>query len=164
MPETIRLREILLPQSPRLRTPACSAFEERWIDEVDVSRGALVTAQGLLMYFERSAVHGLIATCARRLPRGELVFDAVPEWLSKRSQRGDLKTAGGYQAPPWLWSVNADEERRLASLHLNITELRRIAATPWSGRPPRLRHADPQQGPALRRRILSVFGAQFGPV
>jgi O-methyltransferase involved in polyketide biosynthesis len=126
VPETIRLREILLPQSPRLRTLACSAFEERWIDEVAVSRGALVTAQGLLMYFERSAVHGLIATCARRLPRGELVFDAVPEWLSKRSQRGDLKTAGGYQAPPWLWSVNADKERRLASLHPNITELRAL--------------------------------------
>lgn len=40
VPETIRLREILLPQSPRLRTPACSAFEERWIDEVDVSRAS----------------------------------------------------------------------------------------------------------------------------
>lgn len=40
VPETIRLREILLPQSPRLRTLACSAFEERWIDEVDVSRAS----------------------------------------------------------------------------------------------------------------------------
>jgi hypothetical protein len=42
---------------------------------------------------EPSAVRGLIATCARRLPEGELVFDGVPEWLSKSSQRGALKTA-----------------------------------------------------------------------
>jgi hypothetical protein len=48
--------ERILPTSPRPRTLACSAREgARGVDEVDESRAALVTAQGLLMTFERSA-------------------------------------------------------------------------------------------------------------
>jgi O-methyltransferase involved in polyketide biosynthesis len=68
LPQTIALRERLLPRSPRRRSLACSALDERWMDELDASRGLLVTAQGLLMYLERADVHGLIAACAQRLP------------------------------------------------------------------------------------------------
>jgi hypothetical protein len=101
--------------------------------------------------------------CARRFPGGELVFDVVPEWLSKSSQRGALKTAGGYQPPPWLWSVNADEERRLASLHPNITELRALRLP--RGRGTLHGFVMPILGrvPPLRRRMLSVFHVRFGP-
>ena len=137
---------------------------ERWIDEIDVSRGVLVTAQGLLMYVEPRAVRGLIATCARRLPGGELVFDGVPGWLSKNSQRGALKTACGYQAPPWLWSMNAaEEERRLASLHPNITELRALRLPRGRGALHGFVIPTSSGVPPLRRRMLAVFRARFGP-
>src|SRR5690349_23305140 len=76
VPETIELRERLLPDDPRRRrTVAGSALDEGWLDEVDAQRAVLVTAQGLLMYFERTDVHALIARCAARLPGAELVFD-----------------------------------------------------------------------------------------
>jgi hypothetical protein len=48
----------------------------------------LLTAQGLLMYFEPDAVHGLIAACAARFGGASLVFDAVPAWLAARSRQG----------------------------------------------------------------------------
>jgi O-methyltransferase involved in polyketide biosynthesis len=59
------------------------------MDEVDASHGVLVTAQGLLTYFERDEAYSLVAACAERFPGGALVFDAVPEWLSVRSRRGN---------------------------------------------------------------------------
>jgi O-methyltransferase involved in polyketide biosynthesis len=160
LPEAIALRERLLPDSPRRRSLACSALDERWMDELDTSRGVLVTAQGLLMYLERAEVHGLIAACARRLPGAELVFDAVPRWLSARSRRGALTTAGGYRAPPWLWGLDAREERRLAALP-GVGELRAL-------RPPRGRGALhgvllplASRVPLLRRRMLSVLRLRF---
>ena len=127
---------------------------------VNASRGVLVTAQGLLMYLEPEEVHGLIAACARRLPGAGLVFDAVPRWLSERSRRGALTTAGGYRAPPWLWGLDAREERRLAALP-GVAELRAL-------RPPRGRGALhgvllplASRVPLLRRRMLSVLRLRF---
>jgi hypothetical protein len=74
--------------SPRRRTIAGAALDEHWMDEVGGSRGLLVTARGLLMYFEPAAVRCFLASCARRLPGAALVFDAVPEWMKTRSGRG----------------------------------------------------------------------------
>ena len=48
------MRERLSPPPTRPRLLACSALDERWIDEVDPARGVLVTAQGLLMYLPRT--------------------------------------------------------------------------------------------------------------
>ncbi len=91
LPEVIDPRERLLPPSPRRRSVAGSALDPAWVDEVaaGAAEGVLVTAQGLLMYLDRDEAHGLIATCARRLPGAAMVFDTVPGWLAERS-RGAL--------------------------------------------------------------------------
>ena len=39
----------------------------------------MVTAQGLLPYFKRDEVHGLIKAIAERLPGASFVFDVVPK-------------------------------------------------------------------------------------
>ena len=70
LPEVVELRERLLPASPRQRLVGASAFDTGWLDEVDPSRGVLVTAQGLLMYFERDEAYRLIADCAGGFPAG----------------------------------------------------------------------------------------------
>ena len=57
VPEMVAVRGELLGEEPRRRAIACDAFDERWMDEVDRSRGVLLTAQGLLPYFERGRVH-----------------------------------------------------------------------------------------------------------
>ena len=128
LPETLSLRGQLLPQTGRQRSLACSAMDEAWLSEVERGDGVLVTAQGLLMYFQPGQVHELVAACAQRLPGGALLFDAVPPWFSARSRGGQLRTAQGYQAPAMPWAVDAAERGRLRSLHPNITgltELRR---------------------------------------
>ena len=78
LPETVAVRRRLLPDGPRHRTIAASVLDEAWMDEVDATRGVLLTAQGLLMYLDPPGVHGLIARCAARFPGTGLLFDAVP--------------------------------------------------------------------------------------
>jgi O-methyltransferase involved in polyketide biosynthesis len=162
LPEVVELRDRVLPASPRRRTIACSALDERWMDEVDSSRGLLVTAQGLLMYFEPAVVHRFLAACAHRLPGAALAFDAVAPWMRARSERDGVQTGEGYQLPPWHWAMDPAEARRIAKLP-GIAELRVL-------RPPRGRgllhgYVVPlaTRIPPLQLVWLTVFRARFGP-
>jgi len=118
LPEILAVRADLLPQPERVRMLADSALDRAWLGEVDPSRGLLITAQGLLMYFQPDQVHGLIARCRERFPGAELVFDAIPRVLAERSQKGQLKTQSGYQPPPWLWGIDSKERRRMGARRL----------------------------------------------
>lgn len=127
LPETIEVRRKFIPDSARHRNVACSALDLRWLDEVDPSRGVIVTAAGLLYYFVEDDVARLIAGCAERFHRvdGEMIFDTVPRWLSKRTQRG-LNRTKSYRIPPMPWGIDVDELPRLRALHEHIVEVREI--------------------------------------
>lgn len=58
------------------------------MDEVDPSRRVVVTAQGLLMYFEEADVQRLFTTIVERFPGVELAFDTIPRWFSAKTLRG----------------------------------------------------------------------------
>jgi O-methyltransferase involved in polyketide biosynthesis len=160
VPEVVALRERLLPRLPRARSVAGSVLDDAWLDEVDPSRPVLVTAQGLLMYLERAEVHRLVAGCARRLPGGRLLFDTVPAWLAARTREETVETRGGYRPPPWLWSVDAAEERALAAIP-GVAGLRALRLPRGRG----LVHgwALPlvTRVPAVRRLTLSVYVARL---
>jgi O-methyltransferase involved in polyketide biosynthesis len=126
LPETVAVRRRLLPDPPRGRTVARSALDASWMDEIDASRGVLLTAQGLLMYFEPDDVHRLVARCASRFPGGALVFDAVPRWLAERTRRPPDRDDGAYRPPPWHWTLDGAERRRLEALP-GVEDVRAIA-------------------------------------
>jgi O-methyltransferase involved in polyketide biosynthesis len=126
LPEVVDLRSRLLPQSERLRMVACSVLDERWMDEVDGSRGLVITAQGLLMYLQPPEVRGLIAACAERFPTGTLVFDTMPRWFTARTRSGAMKTSGGFQAPPMPWGIDANRREAIERIHPNIIEVREL--------------------------------------
>ncbi|MFI0814979.1 class I SAM-dependent methyltransferase [Streptomyces sp. NPDC021098] len=134
LPETAAVRRALLPDDERRRTLARSALDLSWRDEVDASRGVLITAQGLLMYLRPTEVRDLIAGCAEGFPGGALVFDAVPRWFSARTLRGGLRTARGYQAPPMPWGMDAGELGKVRGAHPRISEVRELP--PPRGRGP----------------------------
>ena len=64
----IEVRERLLPAATASRWSPARRSTRRGMDAVDPSRGLLITAQGLLMYFEFEDVERLLAACARRFP------------------------------------------------------------------------------------------------
>ena len=81
LPATAEARRRALPSSPRRRQLDVSALDEAWMDEVDTSRGVLLTAQGLLMYLQRSEVHGLVADVRADASRAR-------NWCSTASRAG----------------------------------------------------------------------------
>lgn len=124
LPEVVELRRRLLPDpGGRVRTLACSATDERWLDEVDAGRGVLVVAQGLFMYLEPDQVRRLVVACAQRFPGGTLVFDAVPGWFARAATSGRVRTPTGFRAPPMRWSLDVDGQQDLRRWHPNIAEV-----------------------------------------
>jgi O-methyltransferase involved in polyketide biosynthesis len=85
-PATLDLRHRVLPESPRQRSYAGSALDLGWLDQLDPAP-VLVSAQGLLMYFQRNEVYELIAAIAERLPGSFFVFDVVPEKMLELVRR-----------------------------------------------------------------------------
>jgi O-methyltransferase involved in polyketide biosynthesis len=154
VPQTIDLRQRLLPRGGRQDVAEMSALDERWMDAVDPARGVLLTAQGLLMYLELGDVERLLAACAERFRGSALVFDAVPRWLSEASRKGRIGKPGGYQPPPWLWGLDGDARRRLGP----VEELRLPR-----GRGPFFGFLAPLAGgvPPLRRLFFSLLRRRF---
>jgi len=125
LPETMQLRHRLLPDGSRQRSYSGSALDLRWLDDLDPSGPILVTAQGLLPYFHRDEVHGLIAGIAKRLPGSLLVFDVVPEVMLKMVRR-----ASGCErdlaVELWAWLFNCDERVAIGAIP-GVEKLRDIA-------------------------------------
>jgi O-methyltransferase involved in polyketide biosynthesis len=107
------LRERLLPTDDRIVPLAQSALDLSWMDRVDDSHGVFITAEGLLMYLEPDYALGLIRDCAARFPGGQMMFDSIPRWLSRRTLEG-LKLSDRYIAPPMPFSLSPDDAVALA--------------------------------------------------
>ncbi|MFG2843353.1 class I SAM-dependent methyltransferase [Kitasatospora sp. NPDC048296] len=125
LPESVALREELLPPGPRQRYLAADATELGWADEVDRNREVLLSAQGLLMYLPPARVRSLIAGCADRFPGGSLVLDTVPRWFSRLTLNGKLR-AHGYQPPPMPWAMDAGERDKLRTASPAIATVRDV--------------------------------------
>src|SRR4029077_6920365 len=114
LPETLALRRQLLPDGPRQRSRAGSALDLAWLDDLDPA-AVLVTAQGLLPYFQRNQVHELIAAIAERLPGSLFVFDAVPDKMLEFVR----KTPGpdsDQAVQLWSWLFNPGERTAISQI------------------------------------------------
>jgi O-methyltransferase involved in polyketide biosynthesis len=121
LPELVAVRREVLPDGPRNRTLAGSATDTEWTAQVDRERPVIITAQGLLPYFERDEVHRLLTSWARLLPGAWLLFDAVTAHLQALRRRNTLPD--GYRPPGWAWTVDTEELRQLRGLP-GLTDLR----------------------------------------
>ena len=156
LPETAKLRRSLLPDSPRHRILAGSALDDDWLEQVDPTHAVLISAQGLLMYFQPDDVHRLIERCGERFPGAVMLFDAMPRWFSQRTLAGKMSNKRGYQPPPMPWGVDAAEFERLRALP-QIATLREIIMP--SGRGFLFRRLLPlmKRVPALGQSPLGIF-------
>jgi leucine carboxyl methyltransferase len=112
LPESVALREQLLPSGERQTVIAASALDTAtWTH----TRPDLITAQGLLMYLERDQVHTLLTA----MPPAAVLFDVVSKRLARHSQT----PRGQYAAPPWPYGVDGEELRSLPLLDLTRIRL-----------------------------------------
>jgi O-methyltransferase involved in polyketide biosynthesis len=161
LPEIAALRRQLLPESERERVIGCSVLDPRWMDEVDPSRPVLVTAQGLLMYLQPQQARQVLLGCARRFSEGELLFDAIPRWLSIITGLGLLKISKDFPVPSMPWALPKAERAWLRSLDAHVVEVSDVEVPsgrglfyarllPWMYRVPGLK----RQIPPLTVRIV----------
>jgi O-methyltransferase involved in polyketide biosynthesis len=108
LPPIIKLREALLPSSPRISVRAQSALDYSWMDDVDETNGVFITAEGLLMYLQPQEALGLIAECARRFPGGQMMFDLPPRWATALT-RSRLVASMRYRVPAMPFSMSPRE-------------------------------------------------------
>jgi O-methyltransferase involved in polyketide biosynthesis len=134
LPATLELRRKVLTEGPRQRSFSGSALDPGWLDQLDPAAAVLVTAQGLLPYFQRDEVHGLIATIAKRLPGSSLVFDVVPEKmldLVKRTPGRESEQA----IEMWSWLFNSKEREAISQIP-GVAEVRDLVPPRTSGMVP----------------------------
>ena len=115
LPVTLALRRQVLPDGPRQRSHAGSALGLDWLEQLDPAAPVLVTAQGLLPYFQRSEVHELIAAIAARLPGSLFIFDVVPEKMLELARR----TSGPERDQAvelWSWSFSPRERTAISKI------------------------------------------------
>jgi O-methyltransferase involved in polyketide biosynthesis len=123
LPEVVAVRREVLPDGPRNGTLMGSVTDTEWTAQVDRERPVIITAQGLLPYFERDEVHRMLIAWARLFPGAWLLFDAVTAHLQEVRRRNPLP--GGYRPPDWTWTVDTDELRQLRELP-GVTDLHEI--------------------------------------
>jgi O-methyltransferase involved in polyketide biosynthesis len=132
LPPVMALREHLLPYDDRIVELAQSALDRSWMDRVDGAQGVFITAEGLLMYLEPDDALGLIRDCAARFPGGQMMFDSIPHWFSRRTLKG-FKLSDRYIAPPMPFALTADQGLVLADRIPGVRAARDIALPPGRG-------------------------------
>jgi O-methyltransferase involved in polyketide biosynthesis len=119
LPPIIKLRERLLPPSPRISMCAQSALDFSWMDRVKPQDGVFITAEGLLPYLEPEHAMSLIRECARRFPGGQMMFDLPSKLQAVLARHRIWKTLyGGWPLTPFSLSVS-----ELAKLPDSVPEI-----------------------------------------
>jgi O-methyltransferase involved in polyketide biosynthesis len=125
-------REQLLPRADRVVQLAQSALDRNWMDRVDDRHGVFITAEGLLMYLDPGDVRALIADCAARFPGGQMMFDSIPPWISRRTLKGQ-PVSKRYVVPPMPFGLTADDGVALAGEIPGVHAAHDVALRPGRG-------------------------------
>ncbi|MEM9301548.1 MAG: class I SAM-dependent methyltransferase [Pseudomonadota bacterium] len=107
LPEALALRAQLVPGAAEEARFPISALDHGWV-KAQAPGPVFIAALGLLMYFTRDEVVGLLTAIASRLPGAELFFDTIPPFFSRRTLEGFAVTPT-YEAPPMPWGISVAE-------------------------------------------------------
>ena len=94
MPDVIKVRNELLPEKDREKNLGFDLNDEKWMDAIDASEGAIFYATGVFYYFKTEEVKALFCRLAERFPGAALVFDACNRRGAKMMTKTWLKEAG----------------------------------------------------------------------
>lgn len=94
MPDVIAVRDELLPAVDREKNLAYDLNDERWMDGIDPSQGAVFYASGVFYYFKTEAVRELFQKMAKKFSGGVVVFDSCNQRGAKMMTKTWLKEAG----------------------------------------------------------------------
>lgn len=108
--DAIAIRERFIQPDEKHYHIACSATDTSWFDQVPSDKPVFISAQGLFMYFKEAEVKQLISAMCAHFTQGQIMFDVIPSWLSKKTmaKKGWQKTKH-YTTPCMPWGINRNE-------------------------------------------------------
>jgi O-methyltransferase involved in polyketide biosynthesis len=116
VPESIEVRQRLLPEHKRNTCISVSALDPSWMDQIPAEKPVFICAAGLFMYFERQQVVQLLGQISENFIRAELFFDTIPPIFSRKTMKGYHVTKS-YVAPPMPFGIGlADIEKFAAEI------------------------------------------------
>ena len=116
LPESVVLREQLLPTDSRMRLVACSALDSEWMAAAPQGEPVFIIMAGLLMYFKEAEVKDLLYRIGERFPGSRVFFDLIPRWFGQKTVKG-MNVTKTYKAPVMPWSLNYGDYRTLLTFH-----------------------------------------------
>lgn len=131
LPVALELRRRVLPEGPRQVAYAGSALDLGWLDELDPAEPILVTAQGLLPYFQQNQVHELIAAIAERLPGSSFVFDVVPDKMLEFVRKVPGRDSD-QAVQLWSWLFNSEQRAAIGQIP-GVAAIRDLKPPPAQG-------------------------------
>jgi O-methyltransferase involved in polyketide biosynthesis len=88
LPDTIKLRKELIPETDRNHYISKSVFDKSWYDDVkNVRSKVFFIASGVLCYFDENKVRTLFLDLIDKFPESEIIFELTSKiiiWLSNR--------------------------------------------------------------------------------
>ena len=114
--EAIDVRKRFLPAHQRVNNIACSALDNKWINDIPKTQPVFVVLAGVIMYFTETDAKNLLTLIAGHFDKCEILFDMISEGYSKKTLKG-IHITPSYQAPPMPWGLNLKNSKSLESIH-----------------------------------------------
>lgn len=121
VPQVIRLRSELIPESRETGCIPKSMFDESFLDDIETPQdGILFLAGGVLMYFDQEKVREFFSMICGRFPGAEIVFDAIAPAGVRLASRMVRKC--GIRQAGMKWGVRNAGELERWGLPLKLLE------------------------------------------
>jgi O-methyltransferase involved in polyketide biosynthesis len=104
LPQSIAARRSLLPAHERIVAIEASAVGPEWLAKVPHDGPTFISAAGLFMYLDESQVVALLRAVVQAFSEGELFFDTIPAWFSRKTLKGWNLTPS-YTVPPMPFAL-----------------------------------------------------------
>ncbi len=117
VPESIEIRKRFFQEKERYKMIAKSMLDYSWMEEIPKDKPILIITEGVFMYFSETELKPLLSEIFRVFPHAEMVFDAIPPFLAKRTQfHSEVRK---YNAP-FRWGLDKAEDLKLWDNRIEI--------------------------------------------
>jgi O-Methyltransferase involved in polyketide biosynthesis len=121
MPQVIRLRSELIPDSRKSNSIPKSMFDESFLNDIETPEdGILFLVGGVLMYFDEKKVRRLFSVLGRRFPGAEIVFDSFSPAGIRLASR--MVQESGIQGAQMKWGVRNTKDLERWGIGLKLAE------------------------------------------
>ena len=126
LPDAIRYRQSLIPDSTRNTCISKSLFDVSWFDEIVFNKedGILFISAGVLYYFKEEDIREIVLKMIQRFPGGELFFDAETKRAVAVSNKMVKKT--GNKGAVMYFYINNEQKLRKWS-----PSIRKVSSEPF---------------------------------